>query len=602
MPDQPLRYQRFFAELKRRRVFRLMALYGAASFAILQGVDLLVPVLGLSDSVTQGVAVILLVGAPVAILLGWIFDLTPEGLERTPEPDAGELKDIISAPRSKRWLSGILALAGMVALVAGAWYVGRESVGRPTVGEASVSSASIAVLPFANMSADPDQEYFADGISEELLNLLARIPDLRVASRTSAFSFKGQELEVPEIAKRLNVDHILEGSVRRSGNEVRVTARLIDARTDTRLWSQSWDRTMDDIFAVQDEIASAVADRLEVSLMGGVPEAEPTNGEAYALFLQGRALGHQRTSEGFEGAIQVLEQASALEPDYAPAWAELARVYATQAGSGERPAGEAFQAARVAANRALSIDPEYAPAIAGLGLVALSHDRDLATASRYYEQALALAPTDTDIIGDAATLAQSLGRLDEAIRMKEYVVARDPVSPRGYHNLGNAYRWAGRWDDAIASYRTAETLSPGYIGAHTGVAQALLGKGEPESALDAVLQEPSTPWRLIGSAMVYWALGRRAESDAALDELIASWGRDAAYNIAYVLAFRGEADRAFEWLDKAVEYNDPGLSEVVVENTFERIHDDPRWLPFLERIGKAPSQLAGIEFKITLPQ
>jgi len=602
MPNWHLRYQRFFAELMRRKVFRLMALYGAASFAILQGVDLLVPVLGLTDTVTQGVAVILLAGAPVAMLLGWAFDLTPEGLERTPELDPGELKEIISAPRSKRWPSGILAMAGMVALLAGAWYAGRESVVLATPKEANDSSPSLAVLPFANMSADPDQEYFADGISEELLNLLARIPDLRVASQTSAFSFKGQGLEIREIAERLNVANILEGSVRRSGNEVRVTARLIDARTDTRLWSQSWDRTLDDIFAVQDEIASAVADRLEVSLMGDISEPEPANGEAYALFLQGRILGRQRTAEGFQEAIDVLEEAIAVEPDYAPAWAELARVYATQAGSGNRPAGEAFQLAREAANHALSIDPEYAPAIAHLGLIALSYDRDLAAAARYYEQALALAPTDTDIIGDAATLAQSLGRLDEAIQMKEYVVARDPVSPRGFHNLGNAYRWAGRWDEAIKSYYTAESLSPGYIGAHTGVAQALLGKGEPEAALEAVLEEPSRPWRLIGSSMVYSALGRTVQSDAALAELMASWEMDAAYNIAYVLAFRGEADRAFEWLDKAVAYNDPGLSEVVVENCFARIHDDPRWLSLLAKIGKAPSQLADVEFQVTLPE
>ena len=179
---------------------------------------------------------------------------------------------------------------------------------------------------------------------------------------------------------------------------------------------------------------------------------------------------------------------------------------------------------------------------------------------------------------------------------------RDPVSPRGHHNLGNAYRWAGRWDDAIASYRAAEGLSPGYIGAQTGIGQALLGKGEPEAALEAIRLEPSRPWRLIGSAMAQSVLGQTMGSDSALSELIDGWESGAAYNIAYVLAFRGEADRAFEWLEKAVEYNDPGLSEVVVENTFARIQSDPRWLPFLESIGKAPGQLASVEFQVSLPR
>jgi hypothetical protein len=217
---------RFFAELKRRRVFRVMALYGAVAFAVLQAIDLLVPVLGLSDSVTQGVALLLLLGAPVAILLEWAFELTPDGVRRTVEAAPGELTDIITAPASKRWVSGLLALAGMTALLAGGWYVGRQSGSLPGADSTGGSSPSIAVLPFVNMSSDPEQEFFSDGISEELLNLLAKIPELRVASRTSAFSFKGQDLELSEIARRLNVAHVLEGSVRTAGNEVRITAQL----------------------------------------------------------------------------------------------------------------------------------------------------------------------------------------------------------------------------------------------------------------------------------------------------------------------------------------------------------------------------------------
>ncbi|MGW8264867.1 MAG: tetratricopeptide repeat protein [Longimicrobiales bacterium] len=600
MADLPPRYQRLFAELKRRRVFRVMALYGAASFAVLQAADVLVPVLGFPDSVTRAVAVLLLAGFPVAIVLEWVFERTPEGVRRTVGADPGELTEIIEAPASKRWPSGLLALTGMVALLAGAWYVGRQSASGADPGGGA--SPSIAVLPFVNMSSDSEQEFFSDGISEELLNLLAKIPELRVASRTSAFSFKGQEIEISEIARRLNVAHVLEGSVRKSGDQVRITAQLVDARSDTNLWSETWDRTLEDIFAVQDEIAAMVAERLEVTLLGATPRAKPTDPEAYALFLQGRQFGRQRTAEGFERAVRSLEQALAIEPEYAPAWGELARVYSTQAGSGVRLFEDGYRLAREAANRALAIDPEYAPAIAHLGLVAISRDGDLAAAARYYQRALSLSPTDTDIIGDAATLLQSLGRLDEAIALKEFAVARDPVNPRGQHNLGNAYRWAGRWDEAVERYSSALSLSPGYIGAETGIGQALLGKGEPEAALEAIRLESSRPWQLIGAAMAFHALGRGAESDSALAELIDAWEQDAAYNIAYVEAYRGEVDRAFEWLNKAVEYNDPGLSEIVVENAFARIQGDPRWLGFLERIGKSPEQLASIEFRVTLPR
>jgi TolB-like protein/Tfp pilus assembly protein PilF len=588
--------------LKRRRVFRVMALYGAASFAVLQAADILLPALGLPESLTLGVALLLLFGFPVAVALEWAFELTPEGVQRTAEAAPGELTEIIAAPASKRWPSGLLALAGLTALLAGAWYVGRQSVSVAGADLTEVSSPSIAVLPFVNMSSDSEQEYFSDGISEELLNLLAKIPELRVASRTSAFSFKGQDLEIPEIARRLNVAHVLEGSVRKAGPEVRITAQLVDARSDTHLWSETWDRTLEDIFAVQDEIASEVVERLEVTLFGATPKADATDPEAYGLFLQGRQLGRQRTSEGFQRSTEILERALAIEPDYAPAWGELARLYTTQAGSGLRPIDEGYGLAREAADRALAIDPAYAPAIAHLGLIAMAHDGQLSAAAGHYQRALSLSPTHTDIIGDAATLLQNLGRLEEAISFKEHAAARDPVNPRGHHNLGNSYRWAGRWDEAIESYRTALILSPGHIGAQTAIGQALLGRGDAEAALEAIGLESSRPWRLIGLAMVNYTLNNLAESDAALADLIEEWERDAAYNIAYVLAFRGETDRAFEWLDKAVMYNDPGLSEIVVEHTFARIQGDPRWLPFLERIGKSPEQLAGIEFRATLPR
>jgi TolB-like protein/Tfp pilus assembly protein PilF len=595
-------YQRFFAELKRRRVFRVMAVYGAVGFVVLQASELLVNTFQLSSQLQTGIGVLTLLGFPVAIVLAWALEMTPEGVRRTAEAAPGELTEIISAPASKRWPAGVLALVGMTALLAGVWYVGRQSA--PASGADSVSGvseASIAVLPFADMSPDKDQEYFSDGISEELLNLLAKIPELRVASRTSAFSFKGETLEISEIAERLDVAHVLEGSVRKDGNQVRVTAQLIDARSDTHMWSETWDRSLDDIFQIQDEIAADVVEQLKVSLLGEAPTVEETDPEAYALFLQARQLGRQFTAEGYERSNSLYEQALEIEPEYAAAWTGLAFNYAIQADVGLRPLDEGYRLAREAANRAVAIDPDYARAYAVLGRIASNHDNDLAAAAKHVGRALELDPTNPGILQSAAGLATSLGRLDEAIALSKYVVDHDPVNAGAHGSLGSGYGDAGRLDEAIASYRTGLSLSPGRSIAHYAIGVSLLRQGEPEEALQAMQQESSEVWRMIGLPMAYHALGQAAASDAALAELIDKDEQGAAYNIAYVLAYRGEADRAFEWLDKAVEYNDPGLTGIPTDPLFANIHDDPRWLPFLESIGKSPEQLAAIEFEVRLP-
>jgi tetratricopeptide (TPR) repeat protein len=296
------------------------------------------------------------------------------------------------------------------------------------------------------------------------------------------------------------------------------------------------------------------------------------------------------------------EQALDIEPDYAAPWAGLANSYINQANFGLWPVDEGYRLAREAANRALAIDPEYAEAYARLGRIAMLYDGDLAGAARHLERALALDPTNADIIGRAVVLATDLSRLEEAIALGEYVIARDPVNPTGHYWLGRAYLWAGRLDEAIVSFRTALSLSPGRIAAQYFIGVALLLKGEPEEALATMHLEADEGWRIIGLSKSYHALGQATESDAALAELIGPQEQAWAYNIAYVLAFRGEADRAFEWLDKAVEYNDPGLSQIAGDMLFANILDDPRWLPFLESIGKSPQQLAAIEFEVRLPQ
>jgi TolB-like protein/Tfp pilus assembly protein PilF len=458
------------------------------------------------------------------------------------------------------------------------------------------------VLPFVNMSSDKEQEYFSDGLSEELLNLLSKIPELRVAARTSSFSYKDKDVKVAQIGAELNVGHVLEGSVRKSGDRVRITVQLIQAGDGYHLWSETYDRTLDDVFAIQDEIAAEVVARLKVTLLSAAPIVEETDPEAYALFLQARHLARQGATKSFEQSVTLYQQALAIAPDYIAAWDGLAAVYSDQTDRGLRPVDEGYALARGAADKALAIDPDYPKGHARLGSIAIVYDGDLAVAARHLERALELDPTDLDILGDAAALAGCLGRMDEAIALQEYVVARDPVNARERRRMGISYLFAGRLDDAIASCRTVLTLSPGHLSVQNAIGTALLLKGEPEAALAAMQQETGEGWRLNGLVMAHHALGQAVDSDAALAKVIELVEQVAAYNIAYVLAFRGEADRAFEWLDKAVRYNDPGLSQIVMEPRFANIRTDPRWLPFLERIGKSPEQLAAIEFQVTLPE
>ncbi len=611
-----------FAELRRRNVFKAGAAYLALGWVVVQITATLVPVLNLASSLVQIVTWIGLIGFPFVIMFSWIYELTPEGLKRESEVDRSASITHVTGRRMDYLIVGLLVLAigftafdrygprrsgtatsiemAVPAVSTGA----AASPAAPTALQPSpaVSDNSIAVLPFVNMSSDKEQDFFSDGITEELLNLLAKIPQLQVTARTSSFSFKGKEIGIREIAKTLSVTHVLEGSVRKSGNQVRITAQLINAVNDKHLWSETYDRKLDDIFKVQDEIAGKVVEELKVTLLGAAPKARTTDPEAYALYLQAKQFGRQNTAEAFKQSDALYRKVLAIDPRYAPAWDGLAGNLINGTGQGLLANKEGFAQAREAAMKALAIDPEYAPAHASLGWIAMYGDNDLAGAARHFDRALALDPADLHVVSNSAALLLLLRRRDEALALNEALVRRDPVNVTSLFNLGGAQRAAGRLDAAIASYRTVLGLTPGRGTAHASIGTALLLKGDAPGALAEIEQETSDVWKMIGLPLAYHALGGKADSDATLAALIAKYEKDAPYNIAYVYAYRGEADKAFEWLDKAVEYGDTGLGEIVMENLFDKIHADPRWLPFLRKIGKAPEQLAKIEFKVTLPE
>ena len=557
----------FISELKRRRLVQVGVAYLVIAWGIAQVADLLLENFQIDEWVMQAVLVVLGIGWVLAVILAWLFDLRWDGIHLESDV-ARELEQ------------------------------GGKAIAAPVH---EVENESIAVLAFVNMSSDPEQEYFSDGIAEELLNLLAKIPELRVAARTSAFSYKGKDTQIDVIGRELGVAHILEGSVRKAGKKVRITAQLIRADTGYHLWSDTWDRTLDDIFEVQDEIAGVVVEELKLTLLKPAPVVQETNPDAYALYLQARYLTRQGTSEGYEQALALLEQALAIAPDYAPAWRQLGVIYMTQADRGLRPAQEGFQQGREATEMALSIDPNNALAHASMARIAVSEDQDLSAAARHIQTALSLNPSDSTILSAAANLAEMLGRIDSAIALQEFIVKRDPVQPTVHANLGGSYFAAGRPEAAIPCYRTALRLSPDNIGLHLNLGLALLANGETEAAMEEIARESFEACRLIGEAMAYHDRGQAAQSDAALQQIIDKYGDDWAYNIAAVLAYRAEADRAYEWLDKAAENNDSGLVEIVTAPEFKNLHAEPRWNNFLSAIGKAPEQLAAIEFEVTLP-
>lgn len=612
-----------FNELKRRNVFKVAIAYAVMSWLVLQVADVVLGHITAPAWIFHVLMLFLAIGLPFAVFFAWAFELTPVGLKRESEADGAASITHVTSKRLDYIIIAMLAVAiGVVIadrfLLVGA-RVARDQTTQDAATDSRAQSAllqgeakpapavavegkSIAVLPFVNMSSDAEQEYFSDGLSEELLNLLAKIPQLRVIARTSSFAFKGEKIEIAEIAKKLNVAHVLEGSVRKSGNQVRITAQLIRASDSSHLWSETYDRSLDDVFAIQDEISAAVVEQLKITLLGAAPEAKETDPAAYVLYLQARQLQRQRTPEGHAQSIDLYQRALAIAPDYAASWVGLSENYSVQAGFGQRPIKEGYTLAREAADKALMLDPDNAAAHAQLGSISMHFDGNLAAAARHIERALQLDPANPDIFLNATDLAGALGRSEEAIALGEYAVSRDPVNSGGHSILSYYYSAAGRQDEAIALRHTALSLSPGMHVAQYNIGVALLRKGEPDAALAAMQLESVEGFRLIGSAMAYHALGQAAESDAALAELIDKYAMDTAYNIAYVLAYRGEADRAFEWLDKAVQYKDPGLAGIPTKIEFAKIQNDPRWLPFLESIGKSPAQLDAIEFKVNLPE
>jgi TolB-like protein len=591
----------FFAELQRRNVIRAAILYAGGVWAIAQGISQLAPSVGAPEWTTRWFLVAAAIGFPLWIAFAWFYEFTPEGLKRESEVERHESITHQTGRKLDFAIIGVLAVA--VVLLLTDRFVLRHGVNQE--GEIAISEKSIAVLPFVNMSDDKGNEYFSDGISEELLNVLAKVQQLHVAARTSSFSFKGKNAPIPEIAKTLLVANVLEGSVRKSGNEVRITAQLIRATDGYHVWSDTWDRNLDDIFKIQDEIAAKVVEELKVTLLGSAPKVRATNPEAYALYLQGNEVARPATVEAVDASDALYRRALELDPKYVPALDGLTRNAFNRvviASHDEAQQKLGYAEVRKLADQAIAVDPDYAPTYGRLGGLALRCCDDVVGAARHFQHALALDSRDLNLLSNSTSVLIALGRFDQAAAVTEVLLRRDPVNVATRSKLAGIEQMAGRYDKSIENYRTVLTLLPTRYGIKKAIAQSMLLKGDAQAALPEFEREPDAEERLWYLSMVYHALGRNSESDAALHEFSAKYAADAAYQIAQAHAFRGEADEAYAWLEKAREQKDPGLIEVLQERFLDRIHNDPRWLPFLRKLGKDPETLSKIEFEVTLPK
>jgi TolB-like protein len=588
-----------FNELKRRNVFKVAAAYVIVGWLVMQVGEVMAPALHLPEWINSALAFFIILGFPFALFFAWAFEMTPEGLKKEKDVDRSQSITGQTGKKLNHMITGLLLLALFYfAIDKFVLDPGRdqaeiaaavESAQKHSAATASAPmespDRSIAVLPFVNMSSDPEQEYFSDGITEELLNLLAKIPELRVAARTSSFSFKGQNVEIPLIAERLGVAHILEGSVRKAGDQIRITAQLIQADDGFHLWSETYDRQLDNIFAIQDEISAAVVDALKVTLLGEAPKSQQTDPEAYRLYLEGQYFFNQRSQASLIKAAELLERAVAIAPDYAPAWGELAFVQLWMGASGGMEINESIELAEHSTMRALELDPNLSLAHTTRAIRYMFYDFEFERGLQEYKRALDLDPGGALGLGGYGIALKMSGRFDEAAQYILEAKKRDPLMPETYNNLATTYLAMSEWDLAESNYLRVIELSPEYVGVRNRLARLYLFTDQPEKALDIARQERDDEvYRPSALSVAYHSLGDQARSDQELARLIEQGADVGAYQIAQTYAWRGETDAAFNWLQHGLEIRDSGLAGILGDWTLQSLWADPRWEAVLKEL------------------
>ena len=548
----------FLHELKRRNVFKVGIAYVIVAWIVLQVADVILNNLVAPGWVFKVILLVLCAGLPAIVLFSWAFDWTPEGLQRTDPLDSDS---IIKAPNSSVVPSG----------------------------------ASVAVLPFVNMSGDPDNEYFSDGLTEELLNVLANISSLKVAARTSSFHFKGQTGDIADIARRLGVASVLEGSVRQSGSRVRITCQLINATDGYHLWSETFDRELDDIFAVQDEISSAVANALKVKLLDRDVDQRviggTTNAEAFQAFLLGMHYRNRGDHEDtLRAAIEAFQQAIELDPGYAKAYIGLARAWNHMALNSFVSYEEGVGNMEVGVTKARDLAPRLAEGYLVLGQQQFYHKQDLHGANEAFNTALELNPGNVEVQAEYSRIRCYQGYYDEGIASARMALELDPASLFANHFLGHILYFSQQYDEAIRALRHTLEMEPQYPKPRYFISLAMFWQGDADAAWEEIQQEPLQWMKWTASAVILHRLGRTEEAEANLAKLSEEEDQEfATIQRAAIFAQWGDPEMAFKNLDLAIKYRDPGLSQMLVDPLLDPLRDDPRFTKLLENLGFEPA-------------
>jgi len=577
-----------FAELKRRNVLRAGAFYAASAWLLVQVATQVFPFFHIAEWVVRWIVVAAAIGFPFALLFSWFYEWTPQGLQRESEIAPNESSTRQADKKLDRWIIAILALA-VVLLLADKLILPEAA--NPGSDKVAPSDKSIAVLPFLNLSSDKEQDYFSDGLSEELLNQLAQIPQLRVIARTSSFSFKGKDVDVATIAKALNVANVLEGSVRKSANTLRITAQLVRASDSSQLWSQTYDRQMTDVFKVQDEIAGDVVAALKIKLLPTQELAKTqrtANPEAYEHYLLGMDISRRDRLEASQLAAVEFQKAITLDPGYANAYAMLAIAQARGAdvASTQAERAEGIKRALATIDQAITLAPDLALSYARRGYLRYTRAWDWKGAASDFKRALELDPNNAELLSSYSQSLFFWGNQEEAIQLARKATVIDPLALNAWHNLGLLFFCSGQDAEARLTWQHAFAINPGARWPNYLVGYLDLKEGKIENAL-AHFRASDEPFRLTGTAMVEYTLGHVPESEQALDALKTKYAAGSAFQIAAIYAWRGEKDHAFEWLDRAYDQHDAGMPRLRYDPTLASLHDDPRFAALVKKMGFA---------------
>ena len=585
---------RFLEQLKHRNVIRIGILYLVVCWLILDPVHVLFHMLDVPVWANRLVVILMAVGFPVVLLFAWVYEITPEGVKPAGEVDPHRSIRQQTAQRLNRAIIVVLcvALAYFVvdkfrlsthgaAVEHQAAAVGASTAAPQT---AAISDNSIAVLPFIDMSEKKDQEYFADGMAEEIIDLLAKIPSLTVIGRTSSFQFKGKTEDLRLIGAKLAAAYVLEGSVRKSGDHVRVTAQLISTQTGAHQWSDTYDQQVGDVLKMQDEIAAGLVRALQVTVGADGLQSRPKlkSVEAYDLYLRGRHAYDRYDEAGTEAAVGYFQQALERDPSLIPAAEWLAIAHEKLPERGIVPPREGYGQARASVERALKLDPQSGMMHGLLADIHAIYDWDWTAAVAEGKRALALAPRDSVVLTEVGQVYEGLGQGDEATRLYTASLTLDPLFPAAHFLLGTVRSRTGQYAEAEVEYREVAKISPTWEAPHFYLGWTLLAEGRLEAALAEMQQYGEG--RDLGLAAVYYAMGRKAESDAALARYTKQHADDDAYDIAMVHAYRAEPDVAFAWLDRAYRQKDPTLYGIKSDPPFKNLEPDPRYKAFLRKM------------------